>query len=690
MLSYRRKIESRFNFFLSYIGIYKGDTMTDIISKINDLFLQELPRAKREGYICPICGSGGGAKGTGITSKDFGQHYTCWRGCFTNASPVDILAQEAGIDPADTKAAIDNACQHFGIDRSLSSIGTLDKVRKAETERKQAEKDQTPPDFDKWAKDLWTLDVDNRSRSLGYLIKVRGISQNTIERFNLGYAEFNHRGYIIIPTGPDSFNARNIDNKDVDHRYYKPKGKPFEIFNIKALETAQEPVFITEGEFDALSLLDIGFEAIGLGGLANLNKAIARAKELNFQYPLIVALDNDLQGHKAQESLQNEEGIYLYRPDTEALYNSQKDANEALLKDREYFDQAAQKVYDEAITAQTAKADEERKAAIEQIEKDSVAAAREFFDSTIEKNRTAPFIPTGFTALDNILDGGLFAGLYVVGAISSLGKTTFCLQIADQIAQGGQDVLIFSLEMSKVELMAKSISRLTAYYDMKVERTLNHAKTTRGILTGSRYEDYSDQEKDLIDYAKDHYFRDIAPHLFIYEGVGTIGARQVREKVKTFKEITGKAPVVVIDYFQILAPDDKYLTDKQAVDQNVMELKRISRDYEIPVIGVSSFNRENYSVSVNMTAFKESGAIEYSSDVLIGLQYKEMKDITGDPKSNSNKEKAADILNQVNEKAAAKEPIAIQVKILKNRNGRKGDVELSFMPLFNKFDKALS
>ena len=51
---------------------------------------------------------------------------------------------------------------------------------------------------------------------------------------------------------------------------------------------------------------------------------------------------------------------------------------------------------------------------------------------------------TGFTNLDDKAKG-LYAGLYVVAAISSLGKTTFCHQIADQLAEMGEDVLFFSL-----------------------------------------------------------------------------------------------------------------------------------------------------------------------------------------------------------------------------------------------------
>ena len=69
---------------------------------------------------------------------------------------------------------------------------------------------------------------------------------------------------------------------------------------------------------------------------------------------------------------------------------------------------------------------------------------------------------SGFSELDKKLDGGFMGEqLIFLGAISSLGKTSYALQIATQIAEQGKDVLIFSLEMSKNELNAKTISRYT-------------------------------------------------------------------------------------------------------------------------------------------------------------------------------------------------------------------------------------
>ena len=73
-------------------------------------------------------------------------------------------------------------------------------------------------------------------------------------------------------------------------------------------------------------------------------------------------------------------------------------------------------------------------------------------------------VKTGFYQFDR-LAGGLYPGLYVIGAISSLGKTTFVQQLADNVAAAGKPVLFFSLEMSMLELASKSISRKTAQLD---------------------------------------------------------------------------------------------------------------------------------------------------------------------------------------------------------------------------------
>ena len=260
--------------------------------------------------------------------------------------------------------------------------------------------------------------------------------------------------------------------------------------------------------------------------------------------------------------------------------------------------------------------------------------------------------------------------MYIVGAISSLGKTTIITQIADQIARAGTDVLIFSLEMARAEIMAKSISRHTLQSVLATGGDIRNAKTARGITTGKRYIDYSQTERDLINNAIMEYSQ-YAQNIYISEGVGDIGAEQIRQTVAQHILYTGKTPVVIIDYLQILAPYSERATDKQNTDKAVMELKRISRDYKTPVIGISSFNRANYKEAVTMEAFKESGAIEYSSDILIGLQLKG----AGKKDFDANE-------------AKRKDPREIELVILKNRNGRTGDsLSFNFYPLFNYFEE---
>ena len=151
--------------------------------------------------------------------------------------------------------------------------------------------------------------------------------------------------------------------------------------------------------------------------------------------------------------------------------------------------------------------------------------------------------------------------------------------------------------------------------------------------------------------------------------MGDLGTDQVREAVQRHTEATGRAPLVIVDYVQILAPHDVRASDKQATDRNTRELKRISRDFKTPVIAISSFNRSNSSGPVTMEAFKESGGLEYGSDVLIGLQLAGVggKDF------------------DVNE-AKSEDPRKIELVILKNRNGRTGDtVGFQYYPMFNYF-----
>lgn len=432
-----------------------------------------------------------------------------------------------------------------------------------------------------------------------------------------------------------------------------------------------EPVFIVEGPTDALSYKEIGLDAISLNGTANRNKIINIFKEYEIKRPLILNLDNDKEGRKAQERAYQEfkeAGLEVYNAEIipkDLTIDGLKitDANEYLIADRIKFIESAQKA---RITPP-----------IKDFESTFNKAKIGSFLNGIQERANTPAIPTGFKTLDSeyFLDGGLYEGLYIIGAISSLGKTTIMQQIADQIAKSGQDVLYISLEMSTEELIARSISRYTAkdvVNTTKPERV--YPKTLRDITDKKRYDTkHTKEEIDHIHKAIFEYSRDTGDTMRIVQSFGDLTVKEIRQLVEEHTRHRGKPPVVFIDYLQILAPpadQPRSMTDKQAVDHNVKSLKQLSVDYKIPVFAISSFNRDNYNNEVSMLSFKESGAIEYSSDVLIGLERKNhpRREGTGE-QARINYEKAVKELEEEERRTGIRE---IRLKILKNRNGQTG------------------
>lgn len=620
-------------------------------------------KSKGSLYVCPLCGSGTGSHGTGAFGVyDNGLKWKC-QSCNKGGDIFDLIGEYEGI--------ADHGDQ-------LRRAGELFRVEIDSPSRTTAREDFSPVDTHTHTEEhIHMTDYTDfflqANRDLDKTDYHRGLTRSTLDRFKVGYvAEWRHpkapnaptSPRLIIPTSKESYLARDTraDIPEEQKPYSKSKVGSIHIFNAKALQTATKPIFIVEGELDALSIIDVGGEAIALGTTSKVKSLLGLLKTRKPEQPLIVSLDNDTAGEKASKELtEGLQGLNIpfYRLDVAQPY---KDANEALQQNREAFREAvegAEHIQDEAEQAQR-----------EAYLSTSTAHYLQSFIDGIADSVNTPYIPTGFPKLDKVLEGGFYEGLYVVGAISSLGKTTLITQIADQIAQAGQDVLIISLEMARAEIMAKSISRHTLQTVLATGGDIHNAKTTRGITTGKRYENYSQTERELINGAIQDYSR-YAGHIYISEGIGDIGAEQIRETVRQHILYTGKTPVIFIDYLQILAPYSEKATDKQNTDKNTMELKRISRDFKTPVVAISSFNRANYSVAVTMEAYKESGAIEYSSDVLIGLQLKG----AGSKDFDANK-------------AKTNNPREIELVILKSRNGSTGDkLGYRYYPLFNYFEE---
>jgi len=110
---------------------------------------------------------------------------------------------------------------------------------------------------------------------------------------------------LIIPTSPYSYLARDTRETIPEEQkpYSKSKVGSIHIFNAKALQTATKPIFIVEGELDALSIIEVGGEAVALGSTTKVKSLLELLKTKKPEQPLIIALDNDEAGEKAYREL---------------------------------------------------------------------------------------------------------------------------------------------------------------------------------------------------------------------------------------------------------------------------------------------------------------------------------------------------------------------------------------------------
>lgn len=623
-------------------------------------------RAGHNMYKCPLCGSGSKSSRSSDGAFSITRDGKAWK-CFSCNQGGDIftlIALHEGL--TEFKDQAQRAADVTGVSLDLSY-------------KTDPKKDFAPVQFMENVKGRYKDYIESckAAASKTDYFKRRGFSPEVVERFNLGYDE--SQGVIVIPYDRDGsyYLTRSIEGKT----FRKPKSDDAgvePIYNKAALYNGGKPCFVCESPIDAISIITAGggrCSAISLGGTGH-RKLMEQVEKQKPTCMLILSFDADEPGQKATDLAATElkeQGVpfIIANYSLEAYPDeSRKDANDFLRGNRAQLEEDINANIEELERLANA----EKAAALEAHNANSAKERLKDFIDGIKEGANTSYIPTGFSELDKELDGGLYPGLYILGAISSLGKTTLLLQLADQVAAAGYDILYFSLEMAATELISKTISRLTY---LNCNGNTQNAKTARDITTASRYQSYSQEEKDLINAAYDQYAA-FEGNIIFYEGIGNIGAEEIKQAVAEHKELTGKTPLIFIDYLQILAPYDMRASDKQNTDKAVLELKRLSRDFKTPVVAISSFNRDNYTSEVNMTAFKESGAIEYGSDVLLALQPQGMKPGYTKTEQKDN----ADLVKRC--KAALER--SVEAVILKNRNGKTGGrVGFNYYSLFNCF-----
>lgn len=488
----------------------------------------------------------------------------------------------------------------------------------------------------------------------------RGLSTEVIDKYKLGVVSDktlnlfqDERGasyYLgmyryVLPVNDYFFITRLDEDKtsSQDASRYRNFGE-VELLNSHYIKDSEiQFIFVVEGYFDALSIETLGYKSISLNSVSNASKLIKEIKlneEDARQKQFILIADNDEAGKELEEKLQNDFKKMNMSLHTASL-EGYKDINEYLMSDCEGTERFLEEQIDKCINGNS--------------------AFNILVDFFTEMKPVEP-IKLHFPKLNDVL-GGLRTGLYVLGAISSLGKTTFVQEVVDKVAEQGEHVLFFSLEMGRKELVAKSLVRTMG--ELKVEKKVNGEITyTRDLLSGNI------KNQNILTLAIGEYEK-TAKNLFIHEGMFDIDVYTIRQEIEKHIRLHNKKPIIVVDYLQILQPVNDRMTEKQTVDKNITELKRIARDFEVPLIAVSSFNRGNYNSEASFSAFKESGAIEYSSDVVLALELEKVKDTQDSTELN---------------KAKSEKIRKINLKVLKNRFGKAfEEIQYDYITDMNKF-----
>lgn len=627
--------------------------------------LQEYCKANLEGrgkntFVCPNCDSGNGKHRTPAFTV-LGERFKCFS-CGIGGDIFDL----AGIlnDTQDKQEQLRLVASWAGV----------------EVEEPKAEKPKKAPkpqqvDYGKGRKReaayMEAARGNVRSPEAVEYLAARGITADEAESLGFGYDADSKR--LVIPWKGTTYYHIDRSTDGREPRYTKPKAAEVgaqPLYNPDALK--EQVFFIVEGALDAAAVELCGYQAVALGGTG----ARATVDAMRARKPkgtAVVLLDSDEAGMKAAEELCDmleAAGIDHTQAETPA-----KDACELLQQDRDALRAFLTDASNNALANAQERREKAYNAAMSSLQATNPADVVQGI--YLLENVRDP-LPTGFERLDKMLGGGLQQGLYVLGALSSLGKTTLAVQIADYVAASGYPVLFVSVEQSARELAAKSLSRIASASGQELSASDILSAQTRGGWGNAQYA--------RLERACEEYTREIAPYLRIYEGMKQPTVADVRTVAELMAEHHGKAPFVVLDYLQLLAAANEHDTDKRAMDRNITDLRILSKALETPVMVISSLNRSSYSEGVTMDAFKESGAIEYGSDVLLGMQpagmYEHMKDVS----DKKQKREAEEFIRTCKAKAVR----SYEIQVLKNRNGETSDtgIPVKFNPRASIFKEA--
>ena len=253
--------------------------------------------------------------------------------------------------------------------------------------------------------------------------------------------------------------------------------------------------------------------------------------------------------------------------------------------------------------------------------------------------------PTGFSGLDRVLVGMGNSDLILIGARPGMGKTSFALNIATNVAQSAKKkVCVFSLEMSAEQLVSRILSS---------EALVDSHELRSGKLSGDSWEKIADASSRL------------ASCDILIDDTSGITVTEMKAKLRRVDELG----LVIIDYLQLMQSDRRNDNRVQEVAEISRALKIMAKELSVPIICCAQLSRGPESRTDKkpmLSDLRDSGAIEQDADVVMFLYRNEYYKTDATPGDNN----AANIA---------------EVIIAKNRHGSTGTVKMGWIGQYTKF-----
>ena len=285
--------------------------------------------------------------------------------------------------------------------------------------------------------------------------------------------------------------------------------------------------------------------------------------------------------------------------------------------------------------------------------KDSVMEAIQSIEKLYERKGEISGIPTGFADFDKMTDGLHPAEMIVIAARPSMGKTALAMNIAENVALNSNlAVAVFSLEMSSQQLVQRLLCS---------RARVNLGRVRDGFMAERDFHNLTEAGSKL---SESKIFIDDTPGLNILE---------LRAKSRRLKS-QHNIQLIVIDYLQLLKSPTKRAQDNRQLEIAEISngVKALAKELKLPIIVLAQLNRNPESRSgeskgrPRLSDLRESGSIEQDAD-LVGLLVREEYYAESDEEKQESEGKATLI-------------------IAKQRNGPVGDVPLTFIKEFTRFE----